>query len=137
MKKTSESIGKMIALISRDNAKRLTEAFLPYDMTYGQFSYLKTTLEHPGINQDQLTVMTRYDKATTARSVQKLETAGYLKREIDEQDRRAYRLLPTQKAYDFEDTIDSILKNANQTLTANLSLIEKQQLLTLLKKISN
>ncbi len=131
-----ERIGKMISFINRYNQKHLTSSFQPYPLEACQYGFLKGILESPGMSQDQLTDKAKYDKATTARSVKKLEEHGYVKRMIDENDRRAYKLYPTQKAIDFEPILNNILIEVNQTLTKHLTAEEEQQLIYLLKKIS-
>ncbi|MED1203041.1 MarR family winged helix-turn-helix transcriptional regulator [Heyndrickxia acidicola] len=131
-----EPIGKWISLISRQNQKNLVKELKPFQIGGGgQHSFLKAIFAQPGINQDQLTQDLKFDKATTARAVKHLEEAGYIKRLIDEKDRRSYRLYPTQKGLEFRPILQAILDRANEHLIRGLTEEEKNQLIFLLKKM--
>lgn len=131
-----QPIGKLISMIYRKNQKFLTKELKPYNIGGGgQHSFLIEILLRPGINQDQLTNYLRFDKATTARSVKQLELAGYIERKVDENDRRSYRLYPTQTGVDFLPKLQHILEEANHRLTEELTEIEGLQLIDLLKKL--
>lgn len=131
-----QPIGKLISMIYRKNQKFLTKELKPYHIGGGgQHSFLIEILLRPGINQDQLTHYLRFDKATTARSVKQLELAGYIERKVDENDRRSYRLYPTQTGIDFLPLLQHILEEANHRLTKELTEVEGLQLVDLLKKL--
>lgn len=87
--------------------------FKKIDLQAGQFIFLTRICENQSINQTHLTALLKVDKATTAKAVQKLMQAGYVRRARDQSDRRMWRLYPTDKAlaaYDF------ILKEENRTI---------------------
>lgn len=131
-----ESLGKWLARICRQNQKTISKKLRPYQIGGGgQHSFLMEIFRRPGINQDELTNDLKFDKATTARSVKQLELDGYIKREVDEKDRRSYRLFPTEKGLDFQPVLQSILNDTNKVLTKGLSSAEQDQLLLLLKKV--
>ncbi|OPA80546.1 MarR family transcriptional regulator [Paenibacillus selenitireducens] len=131
-----ESIGRLISLINRHHQKYLTKALEPYQIGSGQYAFLKVILRNPGINQDQLTYELKFDKATTARSVKKLEEVGYIERIVDEKDRRAFKLYPTRKAKAFEPTLQDVLGQSNEKLIQYLQPEEEEQLVRLLQKIN-
>lgn len=130
-------IGKLISYISRQNQKNLTKRLKPYQIGGGgQHSFLKEILLNPGINQDQLTSDLKFDKATTARAVKHLEEVGYIKRMVDENDRRSFHLYPTQKGLDFHPILKHILAEFDEQLTGSLTVEEKETLTVLLKKLN-
>jgi DNA-binding MarR family transcriptional regulator len=130
-------IGKLISYISRQNQKNLTKMLKPYQIGGGgQHSFLKEILLNPGINQDQLTSDLKFDKATTARAVKHLEEVGYITRRVDENDRRAFRLYPTQKGLDFHPVLKDILAAFDKQLTGGLTEEEKDTLTRLLRKLN-
>ncbi|MFF2091429.1 MarR family winged helix-turn-helix transcriptional regulator [Paenibacillus sp. NPDC058174] len=132
-----EPIGKLISYVHRHNSKILSKALTPYGIgSGGQHSFLKTILLTPGVTQDQLTQLLKYDKATTARSVKQLEQSGYIERRPDPNDRRSHLLYPTPKAEQFHPTLKRILKQSNENLISNLSSDEEDQLIYLLQKVS-
>jgi DNA-binding MarR family transcriptional regulator len=132
-----QPIGKLISFISRQNQKNLTKRLKPFQIGGGgQHSFLKEILLNPGTNQDQLTSDLKFDKATTARAVKHLEEVGYISRKIDENDRRSFRLYPTQKGLDFHPILKDILAEFDEQLTGRLTDEEKETLTVLLKKLN-
>jgi DNA-binding MarR family transcriptional regulator len=130
-------IGKLISYISRQNQKNLTKRLKPYQIGGGgQHSFLKEILLKPGVTQDQLTSDLKFDKATTARAVRHLEEVGYISRKVDPNDRRSFRLFPTQKGLDFHPKLKEILESFDQQLTGGLTDEEKDTLTVLLKKLT-
>ncbi|TRZ38144.1 MarR family transcriptional regulator [Niallia circulans] len=131
-------LGRLISVIHRQNQKYLLKAFKNYNIgNGGQYAFLKSIIQSPGINQDELTSKLKFDKATTARSVSQLEKAGYIRKETSETDRRANELFPTEKAIDVYPHIQFVLAELNKELTKNLTDDERTQLISLLKKIDN
>ncbi|NHC41945.1 MarR family transcriptional regulator [Bacillus sp. MM2020_1] len=129
--------GKLISQINRQNQKFLTKELKAYQIGGGgQHSFLIEILRRPGINQDQLTSELKFDKATTARAAKQLEEAGYIERRVDKEDRRSYQLYPTQKGLEFHPTLQNILETSNLLLTSGLTKEEKDQLFTLLRKLT-
>lgn len=54
-------------------------------------------LHHPNVMQESLVRHFYLDKSTIARTIKRLEDDGYVSRTIDTDNRRAYRLLLTEK----------------------------------------
>jgi DNA-binding MarR family transcriptional regulator len=130
-------IAKLLSCMNRQIQKNLTKELKPYQLSGGgQSSFLIEILNRPGINQDQLTTELKFDKATTARAVKHLENTGYIVRKIAENDRRSYRLYPTQKGVDFHPILLGILESVNNQLTRQLTQGEQEQLISLLKKLN-
>ncbi|MCK8489386.1 MarR family transcriptional regulator [Paenibacillus sp. MBLB2552] len=130
------SVGKLIAYLQRINQKDMAAQLKPYGIGGGgNHSYLLTILTTPGLNQDQLTSLVKFDKATTTRCVKQLEEAGFIERQVDEHDRRSILLYPTDKGRAFEPVLRQMLAEFNRRLTVDLSEAEKQQLEGLLMKI--
>lgn len=130
------SVGKLMSFINRIAQRELAEMLKPHGIgSGGQHSYLRAILATPGMNQDKLTSEVKLDKATTTRCIRQLEEAGYVTRTVDEQDRRSYRLYPTERAIAFEPTLQAILDDYNRLLTARLTADEIDKLQTLLQKM--
>ncbi|MNI82306.1 transcriptional regulator SlyA [compost metagenome] len=110
---------------------------MPYGIgSGGQHIFLKLIVNRPGITQDQMTNEMKFDKATTARSVKKLEEAGYIERRTDPKDRRSSLLYPTPRAVKFAPVLQSILADLDSKLTFELTEEEADQLVALLQKVS-
>lgn len=69
------------------------------DMNLGhEMRYIMAIYDNPGISQDDLVNMFGQSKATVAKSLKKLEDDGYIKREVNPENRRKYMLNTTSKA---------------------------------------
>lgn len=132
-----EPIGKLISYIHRQNQKNLAKYLSPYGLgSGGQHTFLKSVLQKPGITQDQLTQLLKFDKATTARSIKLLEQSGYIERKPDPSDRRSHLLYPTAKAIEFAPELQMMLDNYNKKLVHHLNPGEEDLLISLLQKIN-
>ncbi|PKG22047.1 MarR family winged helix-turn-helix transcriptional regulator [Niallia nealsonii] len=129
-------LGRLVSLIHRQNQKFLAKELKPYNLgNGGQYAFFKKILGQPGINQDELTSVLKFDKATTARAVKQLVEAGYIEKKIDKQDRRSNNLYPTAKAIDIYPAIQRVLENLNEEITKNFTEEEEMQLIRLLQKV--
>jgi Transcriptional regulators len=72
--------------------------------------------ENDGANQEQLAAALKTDKATVARAVQKLEAEGFIRREEDPGDKRAYRVFLTAKGKAAIPSFKSAFAEWNRTL---------------------
>lgn len=72
--------------------------FKSFHLQRSQFIFVTRICENPGLNQMALTHMLKVDKATTTKAVQKLIAEGYVIKERDSEDRRAWLLYPTKQA---------------------------------------
>jgi DNA-binding MarR family transcriptional regulator len=61
-------------------------------LTPDQFTTLRTVLEHEGISQRELTSLMSSDPNTVASLLERMEKAGLIERQTQDQDRRANRL---------------------------------------------
>lgn len=131
----TNNIGKMISYIYRSNQKNLAKALMPLGIGPGQIIFLKAIVENPGISQERLSTELKFDKGTTARTVKKLEVENYIERIIDESDRRAFQLFPTQKGKMTYPKLLEVLEALNKKLSGKLTSEENTQLFNLLHKI--
>ncbi|MFQ9935711.1 MAG: winged helix-turn-helix transcriptional regulator [Phascolarctobacterium faecium] len=88
----------------------------------GRFIFLTRICENTGINQNDLSLLLKVDKSTTAKAVQKLTAAGY----INEQRKRrpaALAAFPTEKALLL---YDQIITEENTSLQLCLQILQRQ-----------
>ena len=124
-----------VSILYRHEQVFLNRRLKGYKLGRGQFSVLNALLHHDGENQDTLSQTLRIDKGTTARSVQKLEENGYVRREVMAKDRRSNRIFVTDQARAIHQEIHEILREWNSLLTANLTDEERAQLDGLLMRV--
>jgi len=93
-----QSIGRDAFLFSREIHTFIAREMEPYGIGSGQFPFLIRLLHHDGISQEILIRDLDCDRATGTRAINKLEENGYVRRETDPQDKRAYRVCLTDKS---------------------------------------
>ena len=69
------------------------------------------------------------------RALNALIKSGFITRETSEQDKRTYRLYPTQKSYDTYEHILRITDDAENYLLDGFSVTEKKQFLEMLNRV--
>ena len=131
-----QSVGKYISIIHGTGSSFLSKEFSKFNIGSGQYMYLIHLYKNDGLSQEELTEILNIDKGTTAKSIKKLETEGFVMRVKDKNDKRINRVYLTPKALEIKDEFLSSINAWENTLTSNLSYAEKEQALTLLKKIT-
>ena len=131
-----QSVGKYISIIHRTGSSFLSKEFSKFNIGSGQYMYLIHLYKNDGLSQEELTEILNIDKGTTAKSIKKLETEGFVMRVKDKNDKRINRVYLTPKSLEIKDEFLSSINAWENTLTSNLSYAEKEQALTLLKKIT-
>lgn len=132
-----ESPGRLIACLYHQGRSYFEKELAPYNLGSGAMPVLKALLHHDGINQQELSEHLHVDKATTTRAIIKLIKIGYVRRERDPQDLRAYRLFVTPKAREIAPEIRRVLQAWTAILTEGLTDEEKETALTLLRHMRN
>ncbi|HHU77072.1 MAG TPA: MarR family transcriptional regulator [Firmicutes bacterium] len=115
------SPGKLISQLFRYGRIYLARQLEPFDLGKGQFWLLFTLYQKEGITQEDLSQSLTLDKSTIARSVTRLEKAGYIYRKLSERDQRAYQIFLTEKAKKIGPQIHSILLKWNEVLSTGMS----------------
>lgn len=82
------------------------------DLNLGQdIRYIMIVYENPGISQEGLVNISGQSKGNIAKIVRKLEDEGYIKREVNPENRRKYMLKTTSKANELVPKIRQISKD--------------------------
>lgn len=114
------------------------DKFKNIDLTPCQHTYIYYLCNHPdGISQDELAKKVYVNKSNVARNIKALEEAGYVKREINIEDKRAYKVFPTNKAFKVLPLIKDAMGIFNEVITDGLSEDEKIKLESLLRIVAS
>lgn len=119
---SGSSIGRWISILYRYRLNYLGKRLESYNIGSGQHFFLKVLSKKDGINQEELSDFLKIDKATTAKAVKKLEEEGYVVRNVDVMDKRAYRVFLTNKALNVIPVIDEAVKDWEEFIAEGLSL---------------
>ena len=120
-KNTESSIGRWISILYRYGQSYISKQLESYNIGSGQYIFLIILFRNDGISQEKLSEHLKIDKATTAKAIKKLAAEGYIKREIDSLDKRAYKVFLTPKALAIKPIVQDAIKSWEELLTSGLS----------------
>lgn len=106
-------------------------------LTMGQFPFVMGIAEEDGISQERLSRRLMISKSMTAAIVRQLLAADLITREVDEADRRNFKLHATEKARALLPKIEEIIDRCHQVITQDLTGIERDILVNLTRKVRN
>lgn len=115
------SIGRWVSVLYRFRQNYLGKRLDSYNIGSGQHVYLMVLARNNGISQEELSKYLKIDKATTAKAVKKLEEGGYVCRDVDAMDRRAYQVFLTKKALAVIPIIEQAVRDWEQLVTRGLN----------------
>lgn len=103
-----DTFGRSIGILARRLNVFLNHELVGCGISARELMYLGALLECDGMTQDQLAGEFCIDKAAVARALQAMEEKGLVLRIEDSEDRRAKRVLATQKARDLRPFIEGV-----------------------------
>ncbi|KKM11702.1 MarR family transcriptional regulator [Clostridiales bacterium PH28_bin88] len=130
-----ESLGFLLAKNHQRAASLFREALEPYDITPPQFATLAILWRQDGLSQTKLCSLANMDRTTLGGIIDRLEKQELAVRKDDPEDRRTYLIYLTPKGKDLQNILSQVAEKTNKTISANLTLAEKEQLVKLLKKM--
>lgn len=125
-----------IAHIYRSHLAYMAKELEKYGIGSGQFDFLMVLYRKDGISQENLAKLLKVSKATSTRAVQSLENEGYVYRQRDENDLRAYRVYLTEKGREMREIILEKLISFLDNLLSDFTPEEKEIFRLLVKKAS-
>ncbi len=135
MQKARIPITKLTGGIYRNTLEYTNEIFKKYSLGSGTYPYLMILYNKEGISQNQISKELAVDKALSARVIKKLIDLGYVRKETNSKDSRAYCLYLTDKAKLIIPSMKEELAKWNEIMTQNLTEEEKDDITDLLSKV--
>jgi len=123
-----------IAHIYRSHLAYMVRELEPYGIGSGQFDFLMVLYRRDGISQENLARILKVSKATSTRAIQSLEKEGYVYRQVDEEDRRAYKVYLTEKGKEMRGVVLEKLLSFVDTLLSDFTPEEKETFRRLVQK---
>ena len=130
------NIIRYISFLERCSLEYRNNEFKDLGLSGGHHMFIFYISKNPGCNQDSLTKKLHINKSNITRSIKTLIDDGFVYREVDDVDKRAYKLFPTQKSLDILPEIRKRIRTFNDSVTKDLTEEEKNILDILLDKIS-
>lgn len=116
-----------ISMIHRYGSTFIARRLEDLDIGSGQHAYILALADAPGANQEELSRIFAVDKANTARAVKRLEEKGYLRREDDPGDARAFRLYLTPDGLSAVGRIRAALADWNEALISGIDANRREE----------
>lgn len=135
MRKEGKCIGRYISQIHRKGSIFISKELNSLGIGSGQVMFLLELYRGDGKSQEELAERLNIDKGTTARAIKKLEEEGFLIRERDTVDKRAYKVYLTEKGKNIKENVYEIMMKWEEKITSNLNKEESENVVNLLMKI--
>lgn len=107
----------------------------PYGISVAQVPVIILACKKPGISQYEVVEEVGLEKSVVAKTIGKLMEAGYLTREQNPKDKRAFNLYPTEKSLNIYPVLVSQGQKCKELLTIGFSDEEKLLLSELLERM--
>ncbi|MCC8190830.1 MAG: MarR family transcriptional regulator [Planctomycetes bacterium] len=101
----------------------------------GHMMYLCCICDNPGFSQDEISAHLHVDKSTVAKAVKELLREGYITRAPNPEFRREYAIMPTEKGRRTRILIEEIKQRGHVFITSQMTDIERELFLMLLRKL--
>ncbi len=126
-----------IAHIYRSHLAYMAKELETYRIGSGQFDFLMVLYHRDGISQETLAKTLKVSKATSARAIQSLEKEGYVYRQRDKNDLRAYRVYLTEKGKEIRAVVLEKLISFVDNLLSDFTPGEKEIFRQLIQKAAS
>lgn len=133
---SEQSLGRYVSMLYRFRRSFMARRLGEYHRVAGLYVFLLTLERHDGQNQEQISARLRIDKAATCKALKKLEMQGYVRREVDERDRRAYRVCLTEEGCAILPAIHKALREWDALVIDGLAKEDEQALARMLKLLA-
>ena len=139
LKKTDASslpIGKLISIIAKSQTIFLNHNLKDFGISPTQLHVLFEIYNQADINQEKIANGCNINKGVVARNIKKLEDGGFVKREIDENNRRQNKVSLTSKGSETLNKSISILYQWEDEVFSGNEMKQKEQLQIALKDLA-
>ncbi|SHH89864.1 MarR family transcriptional regulator [Clostridium grantii] len=108
-----------------------------YGIKQGQYEYFLLIFNIPGINQLEIGRIKKVGKASVTKALKKLEEDNFIRREVDQQDKRNFQCYVTEKGEKIIDELMLVKKNVEEDLFHGFSEEDKTCLYNYLTLLHN
>jgi DNA-binding MarR family transcriptional regulator len=114
----------------------VSRALAEFDVTPGRFGVLAVIASNPGLSQSELGAILGIDRSTVVAVIDRLESAGLVRRRPAPNDRRSYALALSDRGAAAYDELELRIAEQEQRMTRHLSPAERALLIDLLGRIA-
>jgi len=127
--------GHILRMIISNINNAISEKVEPYGIKGGQFEYFLFIYQNEGINQNQLAKIKNVGKASVTKAVRILEENNFVYRNVDENDKRNYKLYASKEGKKYINSMLEQRKEMEQVIFESFSENEKNTLVNLLSRM--
>lgn len=128
-------VSKLISTCARKSKLYYHTSLSELGITTGQYLYVVSICENEGVSQEKLGEIIGINKSTTAKVISQLIEEGYVSRQQDPEDKRGYKVYPTEKAKKLYPMIIQVLDQWNELLMDGFSQEEQKTLFHLMSRV--
>ncbi len=125
---------KWLSVTDRYYKIYLDKQLAPFGINSSQYMFVIKICNSPGISQDSLMNMFYIHPSNIVRTIAALEKQGMITRSPHDQDKRTWKLYPTDRAWTVFEEIRTVCENTEALLLQGLSEAEKNLFMDLLIK---
>ncbi|MCP3872001.1 MAG: MarR family transcriptional regulator [Desulfobacteraceae bacterium] len=103
----------------------LKKRLIQYGLTNMQHLILEGLWYQEGATAAELGKLLILDKATLSGIIDRLDEGGWIEKRLDKNDKRSFRLYPSEKANVIKDELIDVRKKGNDLLLADFTMEEK------------
>jgi MarR family transcriptional regulator for hemolysin len=130
------SIGSLVTEISRLLSRNFNQRMRKHGLTQTQWHALVVLSKGEGMKQAELAELLQVQPISLARLVDRMETAGWIERRPDPNDRRAIQLYLTPRVEPMLDEMEIAGVATREEAFAGFSTTEREQLLLMLDRVN-
>lgn len=129
-------IAKLINMIARGQSIYLNHKLGDFGINATQLHLLYEIAYQNNLNQEKIAARCNINKGSVARSIKKLEDRGFVKRSIDENNRRQNKVSLTQKGKETLSEAYKVLDEWEDEIIREKGYVDKELLQLVLKEIA-
>lgn len=135
--KLENSLGFILNRTNIRMKNNLLHHFKGYDVTPEQWAILNRLWEREDISPKELAELTSKDQPTTVRMLSKLEKKGFITRQVNPDDNRAYLIHLTSKGQELKDKLFPLAFKALDKAIKGIDKKQIEEVKSVLNKIFN
>lgn len=128
------NIAQYICLFYKDFQSYCEEKLKEYNLTNGLYYYLIFIYKKPGSKLNEISKFMNVDKSHTTRAIQKLISYGYVEKQVNEDDKKSFKVYPSEKGKDVMEAMVDLFPRWEERMLKNFSNDEVEALKSLFKK---
>lgn len=125
---------KWLSVADRFYKIYLDKQLAPFGINSSQYMFLIKICDCPGILQDSLMDIFYIHPSNIVRTIAALEKQGMITRVPNDQDKRTWKLYPTDRALAILEEVRTVCENTETILLQGFSEAEKKHFIDLLRK---